>query len=57
MIKALRYSLMSLLVLICGSVFAQKTVTFDATVDSYGDNVNTDNIVLTKDGVTLAVTQ
>lgn len=57
MIKALRYSLMSFLVLICGSVFAQKTVTFDATVDSYGDNVNTDNIVLTKDGVTLAVTQ
>ena len=57
MIKTLRYSLMSLLVLICGSLFAQKTVTFDATVDSYGANENTNNIVLTKDGVTLSVTQ
>ena len=57
MIKTLRYSLLSLLVLVCGSVFAQKTVIFDATVDSYGNNENTDNIVLTKDGVTLAVTQ
>ena len=57
MIKTLRYSLLSLLVLVCGSAFAQKTVIFDATVDSYGNNENTDNIVLTKDGVTLAVTQ
>ena len=57
MIKTLRYSLLSLLVLICGSAFAQKTVIFDATVDSYGNNENTENIVLTKDGVTLAVTQ
>ena len=57
MIKNLRYSLLSLLVLVCGSAFAQKTVIFDATVDSYGNNENTDNIVLTKDGVTLAVTQ
>ena len=57
MIKTLRYSLLSLLVLVCGSAFAQKTVIFDATVDSYGNNENTENIVLTKDGVTLAVTQ
>ena len=57
MIKILRYSLLSLLVLVCGSAFAQKTVIFDATVDSYGNNENTENIVLTKDGVTLAVTQ
>ena len=57
MIKTLRYSLLSLLVLVCGSAFAQKTVTFDATVDSYGANENTNDIVLTKDGVTLSVTQ
>ena len=57
MIKTLRYSLLSLLVLVCGSAFAQKTVIFDATVDSYGNNETTDDIVLTKDGVTLAVTQ
>lgn len=57
MIKILRYSLLSLLVLVCGSAFAQKTVIFDATVDSYGNNETTDDIVLTKDGVTLAVTQ
>ena len=57
MIKTLRYSLLGLLVLVCGSAFAQKTVTFDATVDSYGANENTNDIVLTKDGVTLSVTQ
>ena len=57
MIKTLRYSLLSLLVLVCGSAFAQKTVTFDATVDSYGGNENTNDIVLTKDGVTLSVSQ
>lgn len=49
--------MLSLLVLVCGSAFAQKTVTFDATVDSYGANENTNDIVLTKDGVTLSVTQ
>ena len=55
MIKNLRYSLMSLLVLICGSAFAQTTVTFDATVDKSEITDAADNVSITKDGVTILV--
>ena len=38
MIKTLRYSLMSLLVLVCGSVYAQKTTLWTENFGSYAAN-------------------
>lgn len=57
MVRTLRFSLLSMLLLVCGWVSAQTTVTFDATVDSYGANENTDDVVMEKDGVSLAISQ
>lgn len=53
MIKYLRYSFLSMLMLVCGSVAAGTTVTFDAAVDKSGGTSATDNISLSKDGVTI----
>lgn len=49
MAKNLRFTLMSMLLLVCGSTWADKVVTFTAGVDK------TEETTLTKDGVTLTV--
>lgn len=54
--KTLRFSLLSLLLMICGIGFAQTTVTFDVAVDKSA-SADAGEVSITKDGVTIATTQ
>ena len=54
--KTLRFSLLSLLMMICGMTFAQTTVTFDVTKDKSA-SADPGKVSITKDGVTIATTQ
>lgn len=51
--KTLRFSLLSLLMMICGMTFAQTTVTFEAAKDKSASSTATPNVTITKDGVTI----
>lgn len=51
--KTLRFSLLSLLMMICGMTFAQTTVTFEAATDKSASSTATPNVTITKDGVTI----
>ena len=54
--KTLRFSLLSLLMMICGMTFAQTTVTFDVTKDKSA-SADPGKVSITKDGVTIATTE
>ena len=53
--KTLRYSLLSLLMLVCGFASAQTTVTFDAATDLSAEGSTAGETSITKDGITLAI--
>ncbi|NPD90833.1 choice-of-anchor J domain-containing protein [Xylanibacter muris] len=53
--KTLRYSLLSMLMLICGMAGAQVTVTFDATTDKAGTAEAAKNVKMEKDGISITV--
>ena len=51
----LRFSLVAVLMLFCGAVMAQKTVTFDATTDVPSTGKTAGKQTVTKDGVTIEI--
>lgn len=54
--KTLRFSLLSMLTMLCSALFAQTTVTFDAAVDKgTDDGKNAAATSVTKEGVSLAI--
>ena len=53
MVKSLRFSLVGLLLMLAGGLFAQTEVTFDATVDKDGDATNPSECSVIKSGVTV----